>query len=280
MKIITSLVLFCVLLSGCKEQNNKNPLLDSDIKASQLENAANELQQAAKKSSQTNYEKAEVKIIPIEHATAVLEWNNITIYIDPVGGAEAFEGQKLPDLILITDIHGDHFSLETLEALNTSKAKIIVPQAVADKIPDNFIPILDVLDNGTSKERYGINIEALPMYNLREEALNFHTKGRGNGYVLNIGDQRLYFSGDTEDIPEMRALKNIDKAFVCMNLPYTMTPESAAAAVLEFKPKQVYPYHYRGRPDVSDVSEFKKLVNAGNSDIEVVQLDWYPNEAY
>ncbi len=223
---------------------------------------------------------SEIKIIPIEHATAVLEWGNITIYIDPVGGAEAFKGQKPPDLILITDIHGDHLSVETLEELETSRAKIMVPQAVADKIPEEFTPQIDVLNNGDSKERFNINVEAIPMYNLREEALKYHSKGRGNGYILNMGEIRLYFSGDTEDIPEMRALKNIDKAFVCMNLPYTMTVQSAAEAVLEFQPKQVYPYHYRGRPNVSDISNFKELVNKGNPEIEVVQLDWYPGEDY
>ncbi|MDT0607381.1 MBL fold metallo-hydrolase [Croceitalea rosinachiae] len=222
----------------------------------------------------------ELVIIPIAHATAVLNWGDITIYIDPVGGLAAFEGQKQPDLILITDIHGDHFSLETLEELNTEKAKIIVPQAVADKIPEKFTPQIDVLNNGDNKERFEINIEAIPMYNLREEALKFHTKGRGNGYVLTIGEERIYFSGDTEDILEIRALQNIDKAFICMNLPYTMTEESAASATLEFKPKQVYPYHYRGRPDISDVVKFKKLVNESNPNIEVVQLDWYPNEDY
>ena len=115
------------------------------------------------------------------------------------------------------------------------------------------------------------------MYNLREEALKFHSKGRGNGYIITLGEERLYFSGDTEDIPEMRALKNIDKAFVCMNLPYTMTVASAASAVLEFKPKQIYPYHYRGTEGLSDVSQFKEIVNAGDDTIEVVQLDWYPN---
>ena len=222
----------------------------------------------------------ELKIKPIEHATAVLEWGDITIYIDPTGGAAAFEGHKKPDLILITDIHGDHFNLETLEALDTSKAKIIVPQAVADAMPKEFTTQLDILDNGNSKERYGITVEAIPMYNLREEAKDFHVKGRGNGYVLNFGEQRVYFSGDTEDIPEMRSLENIDKAFICMNLPYTMTVESAASAVLEFKPNQVYPYHFRGRPEVSNVSKFKELVNNGNKEIEVVQLDWYPTEDY
>lgn len=254
---------------GCKEtkKNQESPAIDS------------EPQYGASIDAPEPMEK-EVGITPIEHATVVLEWNDLTLYIDPVGGAEAFEGQNDPDLILITDIHGDHFNLETIEALNTEKAKIMVPQAVADKMPDTYAPQIDVLNNGDSKERYGITVEAMPMYNLREEAKQFHEKGRGNGYILNLGDQRIYFSGDTEDIPEMRNLENIDKAFVCMNLPYTMTVNSAANAVLEFKPDQVYPYHYRGNPDVSDVSEFKSLVNAGNSNIEVVQLDWYPNESY
>ena len=254
MKKIFYCLIFITLISSCKDKKDKNTVKKESVSVS------------------------EDKLIvrPIEHATAILEWNDITIYVDPVGGAKAFEGQKQPDLILITDIHGDHFSLETLEELNTQKAKIMVPQAVADKLPEEFTPQIDVLINGDSKERYGITVEAIPMYNLREEALKFHTKGRGNGYVLNMGEQRIYFSGDTEDIPEMRALKNIDKAFVCMNLPYTMTVEQAADAVLEFQPKQVYPYHYRGKPDVSDVKKFKSLVNKGNPNIEVVQLDWYP----
>ncbi len=224
--------------------------------------------------------KEELKIVPIEHASTVMEWGDITIYVDPVGGALAYDGQRQPDLILITDIHGDHFSLETLQELNTEKAKIIVPQAVADKMPSEFATQLDILNNGDSKERYGITVEAVPMYNLRKEALQMHPKGRGNGYVLNMGGKRIYFSGDTEDIPEMRSLENIDTAFICMNLPYTMTEESAAEAVLEFQPKQVYPYHYRGNPNVSDVTKFKALVEKGNPAINVVQLDWYPKESY
>jgi len=250
------------------------------------------LTMGCKEKSKSSQEKAEaiglkaenkissIDITPIEHATAVLDWDGTIIYVDPVGGKDAFAAVKEPDLILITDIHGDHFSLETLQALNTQKAKIIVPQAVADKIPSEFTPQLDILNNGEAKERYGINIEAIPMYNLREEAKNFHIKGRGNGYVLSKNNERIYFSGDTEDIPEMRALQNIDKAFVCMNLPYTMTVESAAEAVVDFKPAQVYPYHYRGKPDVGDVAKFKTLVNDKDPNIEVVQLDWYPKEDY
>ena len=272
-KTLYLIIFSCLLTIGCKEidKSNKGPFYDSNP----MENAG-KIQPPPPPSS--NSETRDIKIFPVEHATAILEWKDITIYIDPVGGAEAFKGQKQPDLVLITDIHGDHFSLETLQALNTEKAKIMVPQIVADKLPSEFTPQIDVLNNGESKERFGINVEAIPMYNLREEAKDFHIKGRGNGYVLNMGKQRIYFSGDTEDIPEMRALQNIDKAFICMNLPYTMTVESAADAVLEFKPKQVYPYHYRGRPDISDVAKFKEMVNKENTNIEVIQLDWYPSK--
>lgn len=223
---------------------------------------------------------ADVEVFPISHATAVLNWGGTVVYIDPVGGAEAFKDHPVPDLILITDIHGDHFSLETLQALDTQKAKLIVPKAVAEKIPDAFAPQIDLLNNGDQKERFGISVTAIPMYNLREEAKSFHIPGRGNGYVLEKDGMRIYFSGDTEDIPEMRSLEDIDKAFVCMNLPYTMTVERAADAVIDFAPKEVYPYHYRGNPDVSDVSRFAELVNKENPDIRVVQLDWYPGEGY
>lgn len=224
--------------------------------------------------------KNELIITAIEHATAILEWKDITIYIDPVGDLTYYEKQKSPNIILITDIHGDHLSVKTLEALDLSNTKIIAPQAVIDKLPENIALSATVLSNGNSITIATVGIEAIPMYNLREEALKFHNKGRGNGYIISINSERIYFSGDTEDIPEMRALKNIDRAFICMNLPYTMTESSAASAVLEFKPKLVYPYHYRGRPTISDVTLFKKLVNEGNSSIEVIQLDWYPKEAY
>ena len=268
-KAIYTIIGMGIVLLGCKE--TQKPKSESD---------SNPYADISTPPPLPVKEKTEIKVIPIEHATVILEWNDITIYIDPVGGAKVFEGQKLPDLILITDIHGDHLSLETLKELQTEKAKIIVPQAVGDMIPENFTPQIDVLNNGDSKERYGITIEAIPMYNLRKEALKFHKKGRGNGYVLNMAGQRVYFSGDTEDILEMRALQHIDKAFICMNLPYTMTVESAADAVLEFNPKQVYPYHYRGKPNVSDIAKFKKLVNSGNPNIEVIRLDWYPKDDF
>ncbi|SIQ75802.1 MBL fold metallo-hydrolase [Maribacter ulvicola] len=273
MRIFKLLILLFVeiMAFSCKDANKTAHELDPSIRIEENKSVA----------EITNERKSEdIEIIPIAHATAVIEWKDLVIYIDPVGGAAAFEGQKNPTVILITDIHGDHLNVETLNALNTTNATFVVPQAVADELPQKFNEQLVIMTNGTSKELSEIIIEAIPMYNLRKEALKFHEKGRGNGYVLTIDNQRIYFSGDTEDIPEMRSLKNIDKAFVCMNLPYTMTEESAAAAVLDFKPKQVYPYHYRGKPDVSDVAKFKQLVDAGNQDIEVIQLDWYPNEEY
>jgi L-ascorbate metabolism protein UlaG (beta-lactamase superfamily) len=180
-----------------------------------------------------------------------------------------------PDYILITDIHGDHMDAQTLKDLDLTEVTVVAPRAVIDKLPELKTKELIVMNNGETRQLAGITIEAIPMYNLRKEALKYHEKGRGNGYVLTLGMERIYISGDTEDIPEMRNLKNIDIAFVCMNLPYTMTVESAARAVLEFKPKKVYPYHYRGTEGMSDVDNFKKLVNTGNTDIEIVQLNWY-----
>lgn len=245
---------------SCKQETKQEAQTDSEV-----ETVAPEIV--------TDFE-----IIPIAHGTAVLKWKGTTIYVDPVGGAQAFAGQPDPDVILITDIHGDHLNVETLEGLNTSKAKIMVPQAVADKLPDTFKSSLVIVNNGEIKEQLGFQIEAIPMYNLREEALKFHTKGRGNGYVIEKEGKRVYFSGDTEDIPEMRALKNIDIAFVCMNLPYTMTEAKAADAVLAFKPKTVLPYHYRGTDGLSDVFAFKTAVTNGDNNINVLLMDWYPED--
>jgi len=217
-----------------------------------------------------------IDIIPISHATAVLKWGDVVIYTDPVGGALAFEGQPKPDIVLITDIHGDHFDTETLNGILVENTALIVPQAVADQLPDGLAGELIILGNDETTTRDSVAITAIPMYNLPEKDNSFHTKGRGNGYVIERAGERVYIAGDTEDIPEMRDLKDIDIAFIPMNLPFTMTVESAADAVLEFQPKQVYPYHYRGREGQSDVGKFKRLVNDGNADIEVVQLNWYP----
>ena len=212
-----------------------------------------------------------LKIVPINHATLALEWKDRTIYVDPVGGAKVFQGLPKPDLILVTDIHGDHFSNETLAELVGPNTKLVCPAAVADQMTPDLRKSATILTNGQTGELAGIKIEAIPMYNLTPERLKFHNKGRGNGYVVTLGGKRIYLSGDTEDIPEMLALKDIDVAFVCMNLPYTMTVEQAARAVRAFKPRVVYPYHYRG----SDVNKFKELVGT-DAGIEVRLREWYP----
>lgn len=220
----------------------------------------------------------DIKITPIEHAIALVNWDNKIFLTDPVGDLSLFEDQPETDIILLTDIHGDHLNVETLRAVVAQKTTLVAPQAVADELPEDLKQNLTVLANGESTEIEGFNILATPMYNVPESEESYHVKGRGNGYVIEHQDKRVYFSGDSGNTPEMRALKNIDIAFVAMNLPYTMSVEDAANAVLAFKPKQVYPYHYRTPEGYSDVEKFKQLVNAGNRDIEVKLKEWYPNK--
>ncbi|WP_224490320.1 MBL fold metallo-hydrolase [Robertkochia flava] len=217
----------------------------------------------------------DITIQPIVHGTLAITWKDQTIYVDPYGGAERFSEIAAPTLVLITDIHGDHYNEETLNALPVQDAHFVVPQAVHDLLPDNPARATSVIGNGEKTTVNGIGIETIPMYNLPETEESRHPKGRGNGYILTLGDQRIYISGDTEDIPEMRNLENIDVAFICMNMPYTMTVEQAASAVNDFKPHIVYPYHYRGRPEISDTEKFKALVEAENKDTEVRLRNWY-----
>lgn len=217
-----------------------------------------------------------VAITPVLHGSLVLQYNGKTIYIDPYGGAELYQNLPKPDMVMITDIHGDHYHQETLDGIATEEAQLVAPQAVYDKLTGNKFQEIIIMNNGEDTVTNDIGIEAIAMYNLPEAEDSRHPKGRGNGYILTLGDQRVYISGDTEDIPEMRALRNIDIAFVCMNMPYTMTVEQAADAVNEFKPTVVYPYHYRGRPDMSDTEKFKSLVEANNEVTEVRLRNWYP----
>ena len=216
-----------------------------------------------------------VYIRPIVHGTVAFEVNDLTIYVDPYGGADKFQQLNDPDLVLITDIHGDHLNIETLEGLNLENTDFIVPQSVAEKLPDTYKQNTIVLNNGIETIWKEITIRAIPMYNLPEDENSRHTKGRGNGYLMTIGGKTIYLSGDTSDIPEMRQLTQIDVAFVCMNLPYTMSVDQAADAVIEFKPNIVYPYHYRGQGGLSDVDRFKSLVNQSATEVEVRLRNWY-----
>jgi len=214
----------------------------------------------------------DVKITPLFHASTLIEAGGKIIYLDPAKPAK-FTAMPKADLILITDIHEDHMdpaSIADLVKPGTVKpgTDILAPPAVVATVT-TAKPIA----NGETKTWGSWTIEAIPAYNLKRgpsPGKLFHDKGRGNGYILTYGGKRFYFSGDTEGIPEMRALKNIDVAFVCMNLPYTMPPDEAADAVKAFHPKIVIPYHYRG----SDLSVFKKGLEG--TGIEVRLLEWYP----
>jgi L-ascorbate metabolism protein UlaG (beta-lactamase superfamily) len=212
----------------------------------------------------------DVTIHPINHATFAMAWGDKVIYVDPVGGAKQFDGLPRPDLILLTHAHGDHFNVTTLQAVTGEKTVLVAPPSVAAKLPEKLRGQTIVMTNGETKTVAGINLEAVPAYNTTPAHLQFHPRGVGNGYVATLGDRRIYVSGDTEDIPEMRALKNIDVAFVCINQPYTMTEEQAAGAVRAFKPKMVYPYHSRG----SDLEKFKGMVGA-DSGVEMRLRNWY-----
>lgn len=225
---------------------------------------------------QKGLEKEKVEITPIRHASMILGFYGKTIYVDPTGGAKMYEGKPAADLILLTDVHPDHLDTLTLSAIVHPGTKIIAPEAVKVELPASLQEKTVAMKNGEKIKIDDIDIKALPMYNLREEAKQFHPKGRGNGYVLSGGQTKIYIAGDTGDIPAMRNLKNIDIAFIPMNLPYTMPIGAAADAVLDFKPKKVYPYHYKGKNGLSDVAKFKNIVQTNNPKIEVVQLDWYP----
>lgn len=214
-------------------------------------------------------------IHPILHGTFAMQWQGKIIYVDPFGGEQAFLGLERPDLVLITDIHGDHMSPATLEVVLQDATRIVAPSAVQEQLPEAMKGKTSVIDNGESIELLGLTITAMPMYNLPETPESRHPKGRGNGYVIEIGGKRVYISGDTHDIPEMRSLKHIDIAFVCMNPPNTMSMEQAADAVLAFKPAIVYPFHFRSRSGLSDVEGFKRIVSA-NKNIEVRLRSWYP----
>jgi L-ascorbate metabolism protein UlaG (beta-lactamase superfamily) len=183
-------------------------------------------------------------IHPVNHASMVLSWGGKVIYVDPVGGAAPYANLPRPDLILVTDIHGDHLDGPTLEAIGGT-APIVAPQAVKDAPAAAGVKgRIQALANGATATVATVAIEAVPMYNITPERLNFHAKGRGDGYVLTLGGKRVYVAGDTEAIPEMLALKAIDVAFLPMNLPYTMTPEQVADAARAFRPKILYPYHF------------------------------------
>jgi L-ascorbate metabolism protein UlaG (beta-lactamase superfamily) len=191
----------------------------------------------------------------IGHGSLMFSVNNFFIYIDPVRSSGSYDNLPKADLILVTHEHGDHLDNDLIKTLrkdatvllSNEKAAASVSWAKAVKAGE-----IDIVS--------GITVMAVPAYNIknmRAPGQPYHPKGSGNGYVITIGDRKIYVAGDTENIPEMKDLKKIDVAFLPMNLPYTMTPEMVADAAKSFSPAILYPYHY-GNTDTSIITNMLK----------------------
>jgi len=199
----------------------------------------------------------DLKITFIGHGTLMFTFGSKIIHIDPVGREADYSKLPKADIILVTHEHGDHLDSKAIKKICTEKTDLVLTEKCTDKVEGGII-----MKNGDVRTVQGIKIEAIPAYNIvhmRREDVPFHPKGHGNGYVITFGDQRVYVAGDTENTPEMKALKNIDIAFLPMNLPYTMTPEMVADAAKAFMPKILYPYHY-GNTDTSRIVDLLKDV--------------------
>ena len=194
--------------------------------------------------------------------------------LDP-STARLYAGLAAPSLILVTDVHEDHLDPGVIKTVRAPATRVVAPAAAAEALKST--PGVTMLANGETKTLDGVTIEAVAMYNLQPDPRSkqtFHTRGRGNGYIVTLGGRRLYFAGDTACTPEMKALKNIDVAFLPMNLPFTMSPSDAAECARAFRPRIVYPYHYLG-PDLRRAAaQFEAAVKG--SGIEVREREWYP----
>lgn len=201
----------------------------------------------------------DLKITFIGHGTVMLTFEGKIIHVDPVGRYADYSQLPKADLILITHDHGDHLDAKAIKIISSEKTDLVLTEKCVEKvkIEDGII-----MKNGDIKTVQNLKIEAIPAYNIkhmRSPGNPYHPKGVGNGYIITFGDKRVYVAGDTENTPEMKALKNIDIAFLPMNLPYTMTPEMVADAAKAFMPKILYPYHY-GNTDTSKIVELLKDV--------------------
>jgi L-ascorbate metabolism protein UlaG (beta-lactamase superfamily) len=184
----------------------------------------------------------DLEITFIGHGSLMIKFDGKVVYLDPVGEEADYSGFPKADLVLVTHDHGDHLDPAEIAKTRTDDTAVILTEKCAGRVAGGT-----VMKNGDTRTVSGVGIEAVPAYNVvhkRPAGQPFHPKGEGNGYVLTIGGKRVYIAGDTENIPEMKGLKDIDIAFLPMDLPYTMTPEMVADAARSFGPKILYPYHY------------------------------------
>ena len=206
----------------------------------------------------------DIEITPIVHASVQVEHAGKVIHIDPWRSGD-YSSAKPADLILVTDIQNDHLDAEAIGKIRKSGTVVLIPPAAKDSFPEGT-PIA----NGETRTVAGIKVEAVASYDLLPGA-PFHPKGRANGYIVTLGGKRLYFAGVSECTPEMQALQNIDVAFVSVYLPNErMTPTAAAACMKTFRPKVVYPYHYR----TGNIQTFKDALKGEPIDVRLP--DWYP----
>jgi L-ascorbate metabolism protein UlaG (beta-lactamase superfamily) len=197
----------------------------------------------------------DLKIIFLGHGSLMLDFDRVNISVDPFSRVADYATLPKADLILLTHEHQDHLDLDALNAVRTDDTVIVLTETCATQVEGGI-----VMHNGDKHTVVGLNIEALPAYNLvhkRDNGQPFHPKGIGNGYVLAFGDTRVYIAGDTENIPEMKSLPDIEVAFLPMNLPFTMTPEMVADAAKAFQPKILYPYHF-GKTETSEIEALLK----------------------
>lgn len=200
----------------------------------------------------------ELKIQFVKHGSIFFEFDGKVIHVDPVSRMGAYDQYPKADLIVITHHHGDHLDLNAIELIKKENTKIVLTQK-CHEMSENLKDVI-VMQNSDVLTINNIEIEAVPAYNIQHKRDNgdpFHVKGEGNGYVFTFGDKKVYVAGDTENIPEMKNLNDIDIAFLPMNVPYTMTPEMVADAAKMFKPGILYPYHY-GNTDTSKLLDLLK----------------------
>lgn len=208
----------------------------------------------------------DLDIMPLGHGSLMLSFGGTVVHIDPYSTVADYGSLPKADLVLITHEHADHLDLKALHAIQTEATKVVANAASATQL-EHSVPMA----NGETGVFKGLTVTAVPAYNVfhhRPSGLPYHPKGNGNGYVIAFGKKRVYVAGDTENIPEMRSLGDVDIAFIPMNLPYTMTPEMAAAAAVMINPQVLYLYHY-GDSDTGRLVELLKEKERGDMDVRI-----------